>query len=90
MNFYYEELKEVQDLLSRSHRLGSDPKNTNYAGGNASCKATVEDPVGGGKAEVMWVKGSGGDLGTLAFDGLAALRVDALRALRDVYEGVEQ
>ncbi len=89
MNFYYEELKEVQDLLSRSHRLGSDPKNTNYAGGNASCKATVEDPVGGGKAEVMWVKGSGGDLGTLAFDGLAALRVDALRALRDVYEGVE-
>ncbi|MEU6283069.1 bifunctional aldolase/short-chain dehydrogenase [Streptomyces sp. NPDC047028] len=78
------------DLLARSHRLGSDPRNTNYAGGNASAKGTAADPVTGGEVELMWVKGSGGDLGTLTEAGLAVLRLDRLRALKDVYPGVER
>lgn len=81
---------EVDALLSRSHRLGSDPRNTNYAGGNASAKGTATDPVTGGDVELMWVKGSGGDLGTLTESGLAVLRLDRLRALVDVYPGVER
>ncbi|MEU0284144.1 bifunctional aldolase/short-chain dehydrogenase [Streptomyces sp. NPDC006147] len=81
---------EVAALLARSHRLGSDPRNTNYAGGNASAKGAEADPVTGGDVELMWVKGSGGDLGTLTEDGLAVLRLDRLRALVDVYPGVER
>ncbi|MEU8438844.1 bifunctional aldolase/short-chain dehydrogenase [Streptomyces microflavus] len=77
-------------LLDRSHRLGSDPRNTNYAGGNASAKGAAPDPVTGHDVELMWVKGSGGDLGTLTAEGLAVLRLDRLRALRDVYPGVER
>ncbi|WP_411576471.1 bifunctional aldolase/short-chain dehydrogenase [Streptomyces mutabilis] len=77
-------------LLARSHRLGSDPRNTNYAGGNASAKGTATDPVTGGDVELMWVKGSGGDLGTLTEAGLAVLRLDRMRALKDVYPGVER
>lgn len=76
-------------LLARSHRLGADPRNTNYAGGNASAKGTGTDPVTGGEVELMWVKGSGGDLGTLTGAGLAVLRLDRMRALKDVYPGVE-
>ncbi|MFJ7062838.1 bifunctional aldolase/short-chain dehydrogenase [Streptomyces microflavus] len=79
----------AQALLARSHRLGSDPRNTNYAGGNASAKGAAPDPVTGHDVELMWVKGSGGDLGTLTAEGLAVLRLDRLRALRDVYPGVE-
>ncbi|MBA8957272.1 bifunctional aldolase/short-chain dehydrogenase [Actinomadura namibiensis] len=79
---------EVARLLERARALGSDPRNTNYAGGNASAKATVTDPVTAGDVELMWVKGSGGDLGTLTEDGLAVLRLDRLRALVDVYPGV--
>ncbi|MEV5174284.1 bifunctional aldolase/short-chain dehydrogenase [Streptomyces flaveolus] len=81
---------EVDALLDRSHRLGSDPRNTNYAGGNASAKGTATDPVTGGDVNLMWVKGSGGDLGTLTESGLAVLRLDRLRALVDVYPGVER
>ncbi|MFH8445188.1 bifunctional aldolase/short-chain dehydrogenase [Streptomyces sp. NPDC018026] len=77
-------------LLARSHRLGADPRNTNYAGGNASAKGTATDPVTGGDVELMWVKGSGGDLGTLTEGGLAVLRLDRMRALKDVYPGVER
>ncbi|HZC39685.1 MAG TPA: bifunctional aldolase/short-chain dehydrogenase [Streptosporangiaceae bacterium] len=80
---------EVAALLARSNRLGSDPRNTNYAGGNASAKGQATDPVTGQPAELMWVKGSGGDLGTLTADGLAVLRLDRLRALPGVYHGVE-
>ncbi|MFE0416198.1 bifunctional aldolase/short-chain dehydrogenase [Streptomyces tendae] len=80
----------VDDLLARSRRLGADPRNTNYAGGNASAKGTGTDPVTGGDAELMWVKGSGGDLGTLTEAGLAVLRLDRMRALKDVYPGVER
>ncbi|MFB6669009.1 bifunctional aldolase/short-chain dehydrogenase [Streptomyces parvus] len=81
---------EAAALLARSHRLGSDPRNTNYAGGNASAKGTAPDPVTGDDVELMWVKGSGGDLGTLTAEGLAVLRLDRLRALRGVYAGEER
>ncbi|MEU3788466.1 bifunctional aldolase/short-chain dehydrogenase [Streptomyces fructofermentans] len=81
---------EAADLLARSHRLGADPRNTNYAGGNTSAKGTGTDPVTGGDLDLMWVKGSGGDLGTLTGPGLAVLRLDRLRALKDVYPGVER
>ena len=80
----------VAALLKRSNRLGSDPRNTNYAGGNASAKGTALDPVTQQPAELMWVKGSGGDLGTLKAAGLAVLRLDQLRALVNVYPGVER
>ncbi|MFD7605823.1 bifunctional aldolase/short-chain dehydrogenase [Streptomyces mirabilis] len=80
---------EAAALLARSHRLGADPRNTNYAGGNASAKGTDTDPVTGGDVELMWVKGSGGDLGTLTAAGLAVLRLDRLRAMTAVYPGVE-
>ena len=80
----------VGDLVSRSNRLGSDPRNTNYAGGNTSAKGTDTDPVTQQPVELLWVKGSGGDLGTLTAVGLAVLRLDRLRALVDVYPGVER
>jgi rhamnulose-1-phosphate aldolase/alcohol dehydrogenase len=80
----------VSELIGRSNRLGSDPRNTNYAGGNTSAKGTAPDPVTGRDVEMVWVKGSGGDLGTLKPGGLAALRLDRLRALTDVYPGVER
>ncbi|MFF0903336.1 UNVERIFIED_CONTAM: bifunctional aldolase/short-chain dehydrogenase [Kocuria sp. CPCC 205316] len=79
----------VADLIARSNRLGADPKNTNYAGGNTSAKGTATDPVTGEDVELLWVKGSGGDLGTLTEKGLAALRLDRVRALTGVYRGVE-
>jgi len=80
----------VAQLLERSHRLGSDPRNTNYAGGNTSAKGMAVDPVTGEQVELMWVKGSGGDLGTLTESGLAVLRLDRLRSLVGVYPGVER
>jgi len=78
------------DLVARSNRLGSDPKVTNYAGGNTSAKGTDIDPVTGEPVELLWVKGSGGDLGTLTETGLAVLRLDRMRALVEVYPGVER
>src|SRR5450432_2918153 len=80
---------QVAALLARSNRLGSDPAVTNYAGGNTSCKATDVDPANGQPVELLWVKGSGGDLGTLTENGLAVLRLDRLRSLVDIYRGVE-
>ncbi|MDX3376501.1 bifunctional rhamnulose-1-phosphate aldolase/short-chain dehydrogenase [Streptomyces sp. ME02-6991-2A] len=82
--------RPASDLLKRSHRLGSDARNTNYAGGNTSAKGAGADPVTGAEVELLWVKGSGGDLGTLTEDGLAVLRLDRLRALKDVYPGVDR
>jgi rhamnulose-1-phosphate aldolase len=78
----------VAALIARSNRLGADHRNTNYAGGNTSAKGLETDPVTGEQVELVWVKGSGGDLGTLRESGLAALRLDRLRALVDVYPGV--
>ncbi|OUC77302.1 bifunctional aldolase/short-chain dehydrogenase [Gordonia lacunae] len=80
----------VAALIARSNRLGSDPKNTNYAGGNTSAKGTDTDPVTGEDVELLWVKGSGGDLGTLTEQGLAVLRLDRMRALVDVYPGLDR
>ena len=77
-------------LIARSNRLGADPKNTNYAGGNTSAKGTEIDPVTGEPVELLWVKGSGGDLGTLKPEGLAVLRLDRMRALVNVYPGVDR
>ncbi len=80
----------VAELVERSNRLGADAKNTNYAGGNTSAKGTETDPVTGEDVELLWVKGSGGDLGTLTASGLAVLRLDRMRALVDVYPGVDR
>ncbi|MEB0307129.1 bifunctional aldolase/short-chain dehydrogenase, partial [Cryobacterium sp. 10I1] len=77
-------------LVARSNRLGANPKNTNYAGGNTSAKGTEIDPVTGTTVELLWVKGSGGDLGTLTESGLAVLRLDRLRAMVDVYPGLDR
>jgi rhamnulose-1-phosphate aldolase/alcohol dehydrogenase len=80
----------AEELIARSNRLGADPKNTNYAGGNTSAKGRATDPVTGEDVELLWVKGSGGDLGTLKESGLAVLRLDRLRALVDVYPGLDR
>ena len=80
--------RSAKELLNRSHRLGQNPKNTNYAGGNTSAKGRVTDPVTGGNVDVMWVKGSGGDLGTLTENGLSTLRMDRFLSLVNVYPGI--
>ncbi|MGW1341068.1 bifunctional aldolase/short-chain dehydrogenase [Kribbella sp. NPDC002412] len=78
------------ELVARSNRLGADPRNTNYAGGNTSAKGTTTDPVTQQPVDLVWVKGSGGDLGTLTAAGLAVLRLDRLNSLVDVYPGVDR
>jgi len=80
---------EVALLIYRSNLLGADLRLTNYGGGNTSCKAIAKDPLSGKETEVMWIKGSGGDLGTLKKSGLAALYVDRLRNLENVYRGIQ-
>lgn len=80
---------EVALLVYRSNLLGADLRLTNYGGGNTSCKAMAKDPLTGQQVEVMWVKGSGGDLGTMKRNGLAALYVDRLRSLKNVYRGLD-
>ncbi|MDQ0210221.1 short-chain dehydrogenase [Arthrobacter sp. SRS-W-1-2016] len=82
--------KTVEELITRSNRLGADKRNTNFAGGNTSAKGTDKDPVTGEDVELLWVKGSGGDLGTLKAENLAVLRLDRLQALKSVYPGVER
>ncbi|MGV3505464.1 MAG: bifunctional aldolase/short-chain dehydrogenase [Adhaeribacter sp.] len=79
---------EVALLIYRSNLLGADLRLTNYAGGNTSCKVLQKDPLSGKEVEVMWVKGSGGDLGTLKKSGLAALYVDKLHSLKSIYRGL--
>jgi rhamnulose-1-phosphate aldolase/alcohol dehydrogenase len=79
---------EVALLIYRSNLLGADLRLTNYGGGNTSCKAIAKHPLTGQDTEVMWVKGSGGDLGTLKQSGLAALYVDSLRNLKNIYRGL--
>lgn len=80
---------EVALLLYRSNILGADLRITNYGGGNTSCKVTEKDPLTGEEVEVMWIKGSGGDIGTLKKSGLAALYLQRLRNLENVYRGIE-
>jgi rhamnulose-1-phosphate aldolase/alcohol dehydrogenase len=79
---------QVALLIYRSNLLGSDLRLTNYAGGNTSCKVMEQDPLTGQPVEVMWVKGSGGDLGTLKKSGLAALYLNKLHDLKNVYRGL--
>ena len=80
---------EVALLIYRSNLLGADLRLTNYGGGNTSCKTVEKDPLTGKPVEVMWIKGSGGDLGTLKKSGLAALYLDRLRNLKNVYRGLD-
>jgi len=80
---------EVALLIYRSNLLGADLRLTNYGGGNTSCKAMAKDPLTGRETKIMWVKGSGGDLGTLKRSGLAALYVDRLLSLKNVYRGID-
>lgn len=80
---------EVALLVYRSNLMGADLRLTNYGGGNTSCKVMSEDPLTGKETEVMWIKGSGGDLGSMKRNGLAALYVDRLRSLKNVYRGIK-
>jgi rhamnulose-1-phosphate aldolase/alcohol dehydrogenase len=80
---------EVSLLIYRSNLLGADLRLTNYGGGNTSCKTIEKDPLTGKETEVMWIKGSGGDLGTLQRNGLAALYMDRLNDLKKVYRGID-
>ena len=82
--------KVVSELIARSNKLGSNPKYTNYAGGNTSCKGQVANPATGKPIELLWVKGSGGDLGTLTEAGLAVLDLQRFRDLVNVYPGIER
>lgn len=80
---------EVALLLYRSNILGADLRITNYGGGNTSCKTIEKDPLSGEDTEVMWIKGSGGDIGSLTRNGLAGLYVNRLHALKNRYRGIE-
>src|ERR1044072_5004431 len=80
---------EVALLIYRRNLVGADVRLRNYGGGNTSCKAIAKDPLTGKETEVMWIKGSGGDLGTMKKSGLAALYVERLRSLKNVYRGIE-
>jgi len=80
---------QVELFLYRSNILGADLRITNYGGGNTSCKTIEKDPLTDKEVEVMWIKGSGGDIGTLTREGIAGLYVDRLRDLKNVYGGLE-
>jgi len=81
-------MSEAEKLLYRSNLLGSDKRITNYGGGNTSAKVMETDPLIGQPVEVLWVKGSGGDVGSIKMDGFATLYMDKLRALKGIYKGV--
>ncbi len=86
---YAATLDEPGKLLYRSNLLGADKRITNYGGGNTSAKVWETDPLTGNKVRVMWVKGSGGDVGTIRLDGFATLYMEKLEALKGIYRGVE-
>ena len=83
------QMSEPEKLLYRSNLLGSDKRITNYGGGNTSAKVMERDPVSGEAVDVLWVKGSGGDVGSIKLDGFATLYMDKLRALKEIYRGPE-
>jgi rhamnulose-1-phosphate aldolase/alcohol dehydrogenase len=95
VNFLWDDAKaasfsnEVDLFIYRSNLLGSDLRITNYAGGNTSCKVMAVDPLSGQEKEVMWVKGSGGDIGTLTKKGCASLYTDKLQQLKNRYRGLQ-
>lgn len=82
-------MSEPEKLLYRSNLLGSDKRITNYGGGNTSAKVMQDDPLSGNTVEVLWVKGSGGDVGSIEMDGFSTLYMEKLNALRGIYRGVE-
>ena len=82
-------MSESELLLYRSNILGSDKRVTNYGGGNTSAKVMETDPLSGEKVEVLWVKGSGGDIGSIKMDGFATLYMEKLEALKSLYRGVD-
>ena len=82
-------MSEPEKLLYRSNLLGSDKRITNYGGGNTSAKVIQKDPLTGEMVDVLWVKGSGGDVGSIKMDGFSTLYMDKLNALRGIYRGVE-
>lgn len=82
-------MTESEKLLYRSNLLGSDKRVTNYGGGNTSAKVMERDPLTGQMVEVLWVKGSGGDIGSMKMDGFSTLYMDKLNALHGIYRGVE-
>src|ERR1700753_2378559 len=82
-------LDEPGKLLYRSNLLGADKRITNYGGGNTSAKVMETDPLTGEKVKVLWVKGSGGDVGTIKLDGFATLYQNKLDSLKSIYRGVE-
>jgi rhamnulose-1-phosphate aldolase/alcohol dehydrogenase len=84
-----EGMSEPERLLYRSNLLGADKRITNYGGGNTSAKVMQKDPLTGETVEVLWVKGSGGDVGTMKLDGFATLYMQKLQALKGLYRGVE-
>ena len=81
--------KEVDLFIYRSNLLGADLRLTNYGGGNTSVKIKDKDPLTGSETDVMWIKGSGGDIGTLKKSGCAALYMDRFNSLENVYRGLE-
>ena len=81
-------MSEAQKLLYRSNLLGSDKRVTNFGGGNTSAKVMERDPLTGQMVEVLWVKGSGGDIGSMKLDGFSTLYMDKLRALKGLYRGL--
>ncbi|QJE01959.1 bifunctional rhamnulose-1-phosphate aldolase/short-chain dehydrogenase [Massilia forsythiae] len=83
-------MSEPERLLYRSNLLGSDLRITNFGGGNTSAKVMMEDPLSGEQVEVLWVKGSGGDLGSIKLDGFSTLYMDKLNALKHRYHGLER
>jgi len=82
-------LEEPELLRYRSNLLGSDLRITNFGGGNTSSKITQTDPLSGKKADVLWIKGSGGDLGSIKLAGLATLDLEKLQGLESLYRGAE-
>lgn len=80
---------EIGLLIYRSNLLGADLRLTNYGGGNTSCKVMMKDPLTGSQTDVMWVKGSGGDIGTMKRNGLAALYMERLLNLKGIYRGIQ-
>ena len=81
-------MTESEKLLYRSNLLGSDKRITNYGGGNTSAKVMERDPLTGAAVEVLWVKGSGGDVGSIKMDGFATLYMDKLQSLKGIYRGL--
>ena len=80
-------MNEAELLLYRSNLLGSDKRVTNYGGGNTSAKIYEKDPLSGSNTEVLWVKGSGGDIGSMKMDGFATLYMEKLQSLKSLYRG---